>query len=126
MNRLISTIAILLGLLLASCATEPRYNPYQQETETGQGQDSAVAELQRNAVDALDRQASQQAIDFLQRAIRIEPRNPLSWHYLAQAYWLRKDYARCLEMVERSFSYSSSEDGLDQANSQLKARCQPG
>ena len=118
--------AFVLCLLLASCALEPKYNPYQDGSQAQPGQESAVAELQRNAVDALERQAYQQAIDYLQRAIRIEPRNPLSWHYLAQTYWQRKDFTRCLEMVERSFSYSSIDDDLDQANAELKQRCQPG
>lgn len=126
MIRSAITLIVVSGLLLASCATETRYNPYQSETDSSAGQVSAVEELQHSAVAALETQSWQQAIDYLQRAIRIEPRNALSWHYLAQTYWYRKDYPRCLEMVERSFSYSSREDNLDQANSDLKAHCQSG
>ena len=126
MNRFKFVILVLPCLLLAACTMEPRYNPYQSESDASAGQADAVEALQRNAVEALELQSYQQAIEYLQRAIRIEPRNPLSWHYLAQTYWHRKDYTRCLEMIERSYSYSSREDNLDEANDQLKARCQPG
>jgi Tfp pilus assembly protein PilF len=117
---------LIFALLLFSCATEPRNIPYQSSNETQAGQAGAVEALQRKAVEALQQQSYVDAIEFLQRAIRIEPRNPRSWHYLAQTYWERKDYDRCLEMVERSFSYSRAGDGLDAANQQLKARCQDG
>ena len=126
MNRFHFAVLLLASLMLASCATETRYNPYQAESEASAGQASAVEELQQNAVQALEAESWQQAIEYLQRAIRIEPRNALSWHYLAQTYWHRRDYPRCLEMVERSYSYSSQEDDLDQANSELRARCQLG
>lgn len=117
----------IIGLLLAACALEPEYNRYQSPPEQNRpGQSGAVAELQRNAREALSRRAYQQAIDYLQRAIRIEPRNPFSWHYLAETYWRSGDPARCLQMVERSFSYSTSRDRLEDANQKLKARCQPG
>ena len=109
MKRFHFAVVFLACLVLASCATEPRYNPYQTDSEASAGQASAVEELQQNAVQALEAESWQQAIEYLQRAIRIEPRNALSWHYLAQTYWHRKDYPRCLEMVERSYSYSSQQ-----------------
>ena len=118
--------AALLAVLLVSCATEPRSIPYEASSEVQAGQAGAVEALQNSAVEALNRQAYQQAIDYLQRAIRIEPRNPRSWHYLAETYWYRTDYERCLEMVERSFSYSSSADRLEDANQKLRASCENG
>ena len=96
----------------------------QQQRDGGHRQQGAVAELQRNAREALGRQAYQQAIDLLQRAIKIEPRNPHSWHYLAETYWRSGDNLRCLEMVERSRSYSSSADDLEHANQRLREKCQ--
>ena len=116
----------MLALIITSCALEPRYNRYQipaGQTQSGQG---AVAELQRSAKHALQRQAYQQAIDYLQRAIKIEPRNPHSWHYLARTYWRSGDYRRCVEMAERSLSYSNSEDDLGHANRQLREKCRQG
>ena len=118
---------LLLVLMISACALEPQYNRYQAPPRQKQsGQSDAVAELQRNAREALSRRAYQQAIDLLQRAIRIEPRNPFSWHYLAETYWRSGDSRRCLEMVERSLSYSNSADRLEDANQKLKASCQQG
>ncbi len=118
---------VLLALLLSACTLEQRYNQYQLPSQQSQpGQGGAVAELQRNARDALRQRDFQQAVDYLQRAIKIEPRNPRSWHYLAETYWRSGDSRRCLEMVERSFSYSSSADDLDQANDRLREMCQQG
>jgi Tfp pilus assembly protein PilF len=112
--------------LLTSCALEPEYNRYQLPGEQIQAGQGAVAELQRNAINALENQAYQQAIGYLQRAIKIEPRDALSWHYLAQTYWRSGDFKRCIEMSERSFSYSTMDDELDQANRRLKEKCQQG
>ncbi len=117
---------VFLALLVTACALEPSYNRYQLPAQQSKPSQGAVAELQRNARAALQRQAYQQAIDYLQRAIKIEPRNPHSWHYLAEAYWRSGDRRRCVEMVERSFSYSSSADDLDHVNQQLKEKCQQG
>lgn len=82
-----------------------------------------VAELHRNALTALAQNNSQQAIDLLQRAIKIQPRNPYSWHYLALSYWQEENYGKCLEMIERSRSYSATLTDLEQKNQSLKADC---
>ena len=117
-------IAALAAITIAACALPPEDNRYQQpasHTQPGQG---AVAELQRQARAALERGAIAEARDYLQRAIRIEPRNPRSWHYLAQSYRQGGDLARCVEMAERSSSYSQRGDEIDAANRRLKQACQ--
>jgi cytochrome c-type biogenesis protein CcmH/NrfG len=120
-----SALAILV-MALTACAVEPGYNRYQVPAGAKQPGQGAVVELHDRARDALDRQAYQKAVDYLQRAIKIEPRNPHSWHYLARAYWRSGDYRRCLEMADRSFSYSASEDGLDHDNRELMEKCRQG
>ena len=112
-------IQLLAGLLccLAGCSLAPTSNPYQLPAGQSQPQQAAVTELEQ--------QAWARAADYLQRAIRIEPRNPLSWHYLAQSYRGSGDYARCVEMAQRSFSYGGGER-LDTANRQLRASCERG
>ncbi len=119
-NRLILTPLLAA---LAACSPEPRVNPYQAPASTSPRVDSAVQQLQREAVAAFDRGAYQQAIERLQRAIRIEPRNPLSWHYLAQAYWRSGDYPRCVDMAQRSRGYGSGDARLESINSRLLERC---
>ena len=113
-------------LLLFACATEPVSNRYQlpaQPDAQGQG---AVSELQNSAFRAMENADYAQAVDYLQRAIRIKPRDPLSWHYLALTYWRSGDAKRCVEMSERSFSYSEPGDQLDYANQRLKEKCLRG
>ncbi|MDH3221316.1 MAG: tetratricopeptide repeat protein [Gammaproteobacteria bacterium] len=120
-----SGLAVLL-LLASSCALEPQYNQYQFPDRPNQPGQDAVAELQHSASEALRRDAYQQAIDYLQRAIKIDPRNPHSWHRLAEVYWRSGDFRRCVEMIERSFSYSDSDDRLDRVNRKLRQKCQQG
>ncbi|MFT5811094.1 MAG: putative Zn-dependent protease, partial [Rubritalea sp.] len=63
------------------------------------------------------------SVNYLQRAIKIEPRNAHTWHYLAKSYWHKKNYPQCLDMIQRSYSYSTVEDDLDRANDALKTQC---
>lgn len=119
-------VLVVLAMLLGACSTAPQYNQYQLPPDQSQPVQAAVVELQRNAKAALRRQAYPLAVEYLQRAIKIEPRNPHSWHFLAETYWRSGDYRRCLEMVERSFSYSSSVDDLEHANQQLREKCLQG
>lgn len=118
-------LAMLL-LQLAGCAPAPTSNRYQLPAGQAQPGQAAVDELQRRARQALEQRAYAQAVEYLQRAIRIEPRNPLSWHYLAVTYRSSGDYPRCVEMARRSFSYSSGDENLDAANRQLTETCQRG
>ena len=90
------------------------------------GGEAAVVELQRAASQALEDRSYQQAVDYLQRAIKIEPRNPWSWYYLGQTYWRSGDNRRCLEMVERAFSYSGGDAKLEYVNQLLRQNCQQG
>ena len=113
-----------LVLVIASCAAPSRDIPYQPVVQAQVGKTEAVESLHLSAAEKLKNQDYQQATEYLQRAIRIDPRNALSWHYLALTYWQREDFSRCLEMLARSFTYNLTDSRLDQANQELKARCQ--
>jgi len=99
---------------------------YEIEPAASKRSEGPIAELQRKAIEALNTRHYQQSADYLQRAIKIEPRNAFSWHYLAQTYWHRKNYARCIDMVNRSISYTTELDDLDRANAALKSQCEAG
>jgi Tfp pilus assembly protein PilF len=115
---------IVLSLLAVSCSVSTiNTDRYQVESTTEQASNGPVVELHRLAIRALNQQQYGQAVNYLQRAIKIEPRNAHSWHYLAQSYWHKKSYPQCLDMIERSYSYSTVEDDLDRANSALKTQC---
>ena len=119
----------IAGLLLlngACTVQQAPANKYQSDVGGSQVEARPVAELHDQALTAMDNNQFQLAIDYLQRAINIQPRNAWSWHYLAQSYLHTRQYDQCLEMIDRSFSYSSYDDILELANVELKAQCQRG
>ena len=116
-------ILILVTGLAACTSPQPPANQYQSESGTVQPGAEPVTELQNQAITALEDAQYQQAIEYLQRAIKIQPRNAWSWHYLAKSYWYQDQYDRCLEMIERSGSYAE-DDEISSANEQLRAQCQ--
>ena len=126
--RLHSHCPLLLAaafiLLLNACSAPGiSSNRHQSTIESGKPA-RPVSELQHQALAALDNNQFQQAIDYLQRAIKIQPRNAWSWHYLAQSYWRNSQPDRCRSMIERSNSYSSYDDLLINANAALRNKCQ--
>ena len=121
-------VGLLLVLLLIAACTGSTVTTVSYETEatTSQRSEGPVAELHRKAIEALNTKHYQQSVEYLQRAIKIEPRNAFSWHYLAQTYWHSKEYDRCIDMLNRSISYSSELDDLDRANTALMLQCEAG
>lgn len=115
-------LLIPLFLLLTSCIV-PQENRYERVAMSTKASTGPVAELHREAMTALTQNNSREAIDLLQRAIKIQPRNPYSWHYLALSYWQEENYGKCLQMIERSRSYSAALDDLEQLNQSLREQC---
>ena len=126
--RLLHRLAILAILSAATACTIPQKPPnrYQDDIKVSQLEARPVTELQNQALAALNQEQYQLAVDYLQRAIKIQPRNAWSWHYLAQTYWRDAQYDRCLAMIERSNSYGSFDDALLSANDRLKPKCLQG
>ena len=122
---IISRLAVLLAIMMgASCKIpEPPPNRYEGDVEVIQQQARPVAELHKQALAAIDDGQYQQAIDYLQRAIKIQPRNAWSWHYLAQTYWREGQFGRCQAMIERSSSYAGYDDVVGDANDRLRTQC---
>ena len=113
-----------LAALLAGCVQAPAPEPYSEPTrESSPTRQSAVDLLQLEADIALKRQDFPLAIETLQRAIRIEPRNPYSWHYLGLTYLEMGDLLRCRMMAERADGFSAVDDQLRAANQRLLNRC---
>ena len=121
----LTTLSVLL-IVGACTVSEIPSNRYQDDIEVSMAEARPVTELQNQALAALGEEQFQLAIDYLQRAIKIQPRNAWSWHYLAQTYWRDAQYDRCLAMIERSDSYGVFDDALVSANNRLKPKCQQG
>ena len=123
-------LAIVLLLLFSSACQGPepavdnRYQRAPENTESaGQAPSSPVVQLQNQALAAINEDQYQLAIDYLQRAIKIQPRDPWSWHYLADIYWRKGQYDRCLAMIDRSSGYAVNDVALADANADLRAQC---
>jgi tetratricopeptide (TPR) repeat protein len=123
-------LAIVLLLLFSSACQGPepavdnRYQRAPENTESaGQAPSSPVVQLQNQALAAINEDQYQLAIDYLQRAIKIQPRDPWSWHYLADIYWRKGQYDRCLAMIDRSSGYAVNDAALADANANLRAQC---
>lgn len=121
-NRL---FVLVVFLIITSCSiSQEPLNRYQIDNGTSRSEVSPVAELHRKALTALEKYDFQQAIDYLQRAITIQPRNAWSWHYLAQSYAREEQFDRCLAMLQRSQSYAVNDNQLARANEKLTSQCQ--
>ena len=123
-------LAIVLLLLFSSACQVPEPpvdNRYQRAPEntaySGQSPSGPVVQLQNQALAAINEDQYQLAIDYLQRAIKIQPRDPWSWHYLADIYWRKGQYDRCLAMIDRSSGYAVNDAAIADANAELRAQC---
>jgi tetratricopeptide (TPR) repeat protein len=122
-------LAIVLLLLFSSACQVPeppvdnRYQRAPENTASSQSSSGPVVQLQNQALAAINEDQYQLAIDYLQRAIKIQPRDPWSWHYLADIYWRKGQYDRCLAMIDRSSGYAANDAALTDANAELKAQC---
>jgi Flp pilus assembly protein TadD len=124
-------LAITSLLLVCSACQVPEQasdNRYQRAIETTvsaqESRSPAVIQLQNQALAAINEDQYQLAIDFLQRAIKIQPRDAWSWHYLADIDWRRGEYEHCRAMIERSSGYAPNDVQLGEANAALLAQCQ--
>lgn len=126
-TRSLCRLALLVLLLIGvgcSVSEEPQENPYQSPVDSGESGSEPIRLLHNQALAAINESQYQQASDYLQRAIKIEPRNAWSWHYLADVHWRRGELERCLAMIQRSQSYAVDDEQLASANQLLMAQCQ--
>ena len=117
-------VFLVTVMLISGCVKAPPSQPYSEPTRASSpARESAVELLQREASEALRMENYALAIETLQRAIRIEPRNAYSWHYLGLTYLQMGDYARCQAMARRSNGFAADDDRLMNANQQLLQSC---
>ncbi len=120
---------MLLSLVISACALKPppveRTETYHRPAKPAKppASRSAVDTLRRKAIQLINAERYDDAIGYLQRAIKIDPRDARSWHYLAQTYWHMQDYPQCRAMVRRAMSYSQQDEDLQKANRTLLQQC---
>jgi tetratricopeptide (TPR) repeat protein len=120
----IRSITILL-LLLAGCASAPEPGPAPAPVEQapppylGPRENVAVAGLLESArADAAAGRLATAAAS-LERALRIEPRNPRLWQELARVRLQQGDYAQAESTAARSNSWAGNDSALRAENQRI-------
>jgi cytochrome c-type biogenesis protein CcmH/NrfG len=118
---------VLFLLVTASCQslTKTETIPYQATDPADPlPTSSAVEYLQQKAKQAGQAKDHDLAINYLQRAIKLEPRNSQSWHLMAGSYAANNEFGPCRQFVLRSITYSKADSALEPSNQLLWQQCQ--
>jgi Tfp pilus assembly protein PilF len=116
--------ALVLLLFLCSCASRqeapstPAPPPPPPETPTAR-ETVAIAALMESARSDTAAGRLVQAAGTLERALRIEPRNPRLWHELAKVRLRQGDVAQAANLAVRSNSLAGSDSALRAANQSI-------
>ena len=117
----------LLALLVAGCATvvpapQPAPEPASEQAPTARTENLAIAGLMDDArTDAAAGRLGNAAAQ-LERALRIEPRNPRLWQELARVRLKQGDYMQVEGLAARSNSWARDDPALRAENWRLIAR----
>ena len=139
---------LCLALLAAGCAAVPSQQqapaPTERESADSAGRDStdrtrrdaqtdpatdapamssAAAALQEEAAVATRNGDHARAAALLERALRVEPRNPRLWYELAMVHYAQDDYAQAEQLALRANGFASNQPELQQRSWTLIARC---
>lgn len=79
----------------------------------------AVVELSSRAREALNDSRHDDAVQLLERAIRIEPQNGTLWHQLARVRFEQGDYEQARQLATRSNALLSRDSTLKANNDEL-------
>ncbi len=121
-------IFALLAFFVSSCtSTRPLVitDQYHDSRASQEKAPKSLNGLQLEALKRMNKLEFQQSIEYLQRAVKVDPRDPLNWHYLAQNYWHLNDFPSCRSMIQRAQSYSQFDQDLIRANETLLKQCAP-
>ncbi len=82
----------------------------------------AVRSLIETALVQREHGRSAEAIATLERALRVEPRNPLIWHRLAVLRYERAELSQAAQLAAKSNSFAGEEDDLQAKNWKIIAQ----
>lgn len=121
LTRFVARAGVLLAVAwLAGCVTPSRLPPVSENQAVLSLADGARADGEAGRYSA--------ATAALERALRIEPKNPMLWQQLAQLHMRRGDYVQAETMAARSNTWAGTSRALRAANWQLigEARARRG
>jgi len=113
---------LLAGLLASGCSVPPSVeqpSAKTRSTQPGTSGSPAVVELTSQARRALDSRQFDEAVQLLERAINIEPRNGSLWHELARARYAQGNYEQAIQLAKRSNALPNVEPSLKSKNDEL-------
>ena len=110
--------ALVLSLQLSGCV------PFEQvpEQPPQTGQQAAVKSLLAYAQAAMDINDYNQAEMHMERAVSIEPQNPLLWHTMAKIKFNQNQYGQAVNFCLKSNSMITDQLQLKRDNLELMAR----
>ena len=130
MGTLVRTLVILS---LAGCATAPEPGPAPAPVEqapppasTAPRENTAVAGLMESARTDVAAGKLPSAAASLERALRIEPRNPRLWQQLARVRLQQGDFAQAENLAARSNSFAGSDTTLRAENQRIIEEARAG
>lgn len=117
----LSRLAVcLMALVLANCAVvPPPATPEEALARTPVSDSNAIVALVEAARADSDGGNFTKAAAALERALRIEPRNPRLWHELGQLKLKEGDYTQATNMAARSNTWVGTDKMLRAANWRL-------
>jgi len=89
------------------------------EATTARPSAIAVAHLSNNAEQAISQKRYEEAVDLLERAIRIEPGNPELWYLVAEVRYEQGLYDQAIQLANRSIALSENNSSLMKRNQRL-------
>jgi predicted Zn-dependent protease len=116
--------AVIFLVVLGGCASVPgpeQPAPVEEPaaTTTAKPENNAVAGLMDTARADVAANRLGSAAATLERALRIEPRNPRLWHELARVRLRQGDYAQAEGTAARSNAWSGADSELRAANQRI-------
>jgi Flp pilus assembly protein TadD len=115
-------LRVSMVLLLAACATVEQPAPVEEppaEAQKPATENIAVAGLMDSARADIDANRLGSAAATIERALRLEPRNPRLWHELARVRLKQGEYAQAESTAARSNTWAGSDAELRAANQRL-------
>src|SRR5262245_1427586 len=127
-RNLRNTSVLALAMLVSACAGSPRPEPGLPppspfpSSGPAHAETPAIASLMDSA--RVDSSAGRlaNAAASLERALRIEPRNPRLWQELSRVRLQQREYAQAESCAQRSNSWAGSDDALRADNWRLIAQ----
>src|SRR4029077_8396675 len=119
---------LLVMALLAGCAAQqpapvegPGSPPTAPPPASAKSENLAIAGLMDSARSDAAAGRLGSAAATLERALRIEPRNPRLWHELAKVRLRQADYGQAENLAARSNTYAGTDAELRAANQKIIA-----